>query len=405
MALSSLAQSKLRSFLTMLGIIIGVASVITVIAVGEGVKREVSDSITDLGSHLINVTPGQSIVVDEDGEQSGFNPMAGFGASTLTNEDVEAIQNLESVDSVAPLAILSGVPSSGDNQAPGAVLIATTSEVLDVLDQPMREGTYFESSDLTSEEPAYEAVLGGAVAETLFPNTSPIGQEVVIRGETFQVIGVLDTDESASAFTTEGSLHNSVQIPFDTANDFIGNVNINEINIQADPSLEVEGVADEIHALLLENHGGEEDFTVLTQDDMLATFDDILGMLTNFIGAIAAISLLVGGIGVANIMLVSVTERTREIGIRKAVGATRMHIMMQFLIEAVVLSIIGGLLGVAAAIGLTQIIEAQADIVSVFTPMAFLLALGVSGIVGVVFGLAPAIKAARKRPIQALKYE
>lgn len=405
MALASLAQNKLRSFLTMLGIIIGVASVITVIAVGEGVKEEVSSSITDLGSNLINISPGQTISTDEDGQQI-INPIAGLGASTLTAEDVTTIENIDGIEIVAPLGFISGVPSKEGEQAQGALIIATTPSIIELLNQEVADGRFFEISELEAEEPVFETVIGQSVAEALFSGTDPLDQTITIRGEEFTVVGIMEAEEeTAAALTTGPDLGSSVYIPFATATEITGSSNITEINAKASDNTDVEEVAEAIRAALRQNHGGEEDFTVLTQDDILSVFDTIVSLLTNFISAIAAISLLVGGIGVANIMLVSVTERTREIGIRKAVGATRWHILLQFLIEAIVLSITGGIIGVAVAFGLTQVIEAQANISAVFTPFAFVLALGVSGLVGVIFGIAPAIKAARKNPIQALRYE
>lgn len=405
MALASLAQNKLRSFLTMLGIIIGVASVITVIAVGEGVKEEVSNSITDLGSNLINVSPGQTISTDEDGQQA-FNPIAGLGASTLTIEDVTTIEDVDGIEIVAPLGFISGAPTRDGEQAQGALIIATTPSIVELLGQEVASGNFFEASELETEEPTFEAVIGQGVAESLFSDSDPLGQIITIRGEEFTVVGVMKVEEETAAALTSGpDLGSSVYVPFAAATEVTGSSNITEINAKAFDNADVEEVAEAIRLALRENHGGEDDFTVLTQDDILSVFDTIVSLLTNFISAIAAISLLVGGIGVANIMLVSVTERTREIGIRKAVGATRWHILLQFLIEAIVLSITGGILGVAAAYGLTLLVESQSGIVAVFTPYAFALALGVSGLVGVIFGIAPAIKAARKNPIQALRYE
>ncbi|MEX0749050.1 MAG: ABC transporter permease [Candidatus Saccharimonadales bacterium] len=406
MAVASLRHSKLRSFLTMLGIIIGVSSVITVIAVGEGVKQQIVGESETLGANLISITPGQTF--GEDGQ--GFNPAASIGVSTLTEADLATIRNIDTVAVAAPLSLISGVPSRGETRASGSTIMSTTPDIAEVLKLDLAVGNFFATSTAEGTENAAaspETVLGFNVADQLFDSPEQaVGETIKLRDRNFVVTGVLAEPADGFAFGVEAQMAGGVFIPFEVGRDIAGGVaNIIEIDALATDTEVLDETVAAIESAILANHDGEEDFTVMTQDQFVEVFDTIFGSVAAFIAAIAAISLLVGGIGVANIMLVSVTERTREIGIRKAVGATRLHIMLQFLIEAIVLSVIGGLLGVAAAYGLTQIIESQASIQAIFTPMAFMLALGVSGGVGILFGIAPAIKAARKDPIKSLRYE
>ncbi|MEX0934422.1 MAG: ABC transporter permease, partial [Candidatus Saccharimonadales bacterium] len=389
-----------------------------VLAVGEGIKQQIVGESETLGANLINITPGQTF--GEDG--NSFNPTASVGASTLSEEDVETIHSLDTIEAAAPIALISGIPNHGGSPISGVTIMSTDADLAKVLNLGFASGAFLTQADdeaegigsdetATTEESVGEVneiVLGYRAAEQIFTEepTRAMGEIITFREQQFRVIGILEEPADGFMFSMEGQLSSSMFIPFEVGKDIAGGVaNIIEINATATSTEVLDDTVEEIKAVITANHGGEEDFTVLTQEQFVEVFDTIFGSVAAFIAAIAGISLLVGGIGVANIMLVSVTERTREIGIRKAVGANRFHIMMQFLIEAIVLSLVGGALGVAMAFGMTSVIAAQADISAIFTPFAFILALGVSIGVGVIFGIAPAIKAARKDPIQALRYE
>jgi putative ABC transport system permease protein len=398
MALVSLGNAKLRSFLTMLGIIIGVAAVVSILAIGAGVKKAVQDQITGvINANAIAVASGKV------GPSAKGAPSAGSaaGASTLTMKDVDALLKVKHVTAVAPLGLISGLVAHGTTPANGALLLATTSDFAQTQTLKFDEGRFLTPADNGQNV----AVLGGQAKQDLFGTNSADGQTITVRGVKFTVIGALKaSDSSASSLTGGSSFDNAIYIPFDTATKLTGGTaQVLRIIAQVDDSKNVNAAADESKKALLASHGGQDDFSVLTQKDILSTLDTILNLLTTFIVAIASISLLVGGIGIMNIMLVSVTERTREIGLRKAVGASSLTVLMQFLIEAIVLSIIGGALGILAAMAQATAAGKLAHITPVFTPESIMLAVGVSAAVGIVFGIAPAIQAARKRPIQALK--
>ena len=398
MAFASLANAKMRSFLTMLGIIIGVAAVVSILAIGAGVKQAVQDQITGvINANAIAVTSGKV-----DPQSGGAGSASSLGASTLTLSDVEDLSKLDNVEAVAPMSLISGNVSNGSIVSAGQLLLATTPAFANTQTLKFESGRFLNETD--KDQPV--AVLGGAAKTALFgPDDDALGKTITIRGTKFTVIGVLEsTDAAASSFSAGPSLENAVYLPIDTAANITGTApSIIRILVQVDQTDNVNAVAAAMRIALKEGHGGQEDFTVLTQKDILSTVDTILSLLTTFIVAIASISLLVGGIGIMNIMLVSVTERTREIGLRKAIGASSSTVLSQFLIEAVVLSVIGGALGIAVAVAQATVAGKLANITPVFTPEAIMLAVGVSAAVGIVFGIAPAIKAARKRPIQALK--
>jgi putative ABC transport system permease protein len=398
MALLSLRNAKLRSFLTMLGIIIGVSAVVSILAIGQGVKQAVQDQITGVvNANAIAIASGK---IDLKGGKGGAS--SSVGASTLTQKDVDALAKDAHVTAVAPMGIVSGIIAHGTATADGAILLATTPDFAKTQTLKFTGGRFLAPADNGKNV----VVLGGQAAHDLFGNANPLGQTLTIRGQIFTVIGALKPSDSGASSLTGPSFDDAAYMPLDTAKTFSGGTpQILRILVQADNSADVSSVAADAKQTLLKTHGGQEDFTVLTQKDILATVDTVLSLLTTFIVAIASISLVVGGIGIMNIMLVSVTERTREIGLRKAIGASSATVLSQFLIEAIVLSLIGGALGILVAMGQASLAGKLAKITPVFTPGAITLAVGVSAAVGIVFGIAPAIKAARKRPIQALKAE
>jgi len=400
MAFVSLRNAKLRSFLTMLGIIIGVSAVVSILAIGAGVKKAVQDQITGVvNANAITITSGK-ISLKGGGGGGGASSL---GASTLTLTDTDHLSKLEHVKGVAPLSLISGNVSNGKIVSNTELLLATTPAFSTTQTLKFTAGRFLNDSDKGKAV----VVLGGNAKTDLFGTNDALGKTVTIRSTAFTVVGELaPSDAAASSFSGGPSLENAVYLPIDTATKVTGSAPpIARLLVQVDSASNVTGVAAAIKSSMIKGHGGQEDFTVLTQKDILSTVDSILSLLTTFIVAIASISLLVGGIGIMNIMLVSVTERTREIGLRKAIGASSSTVLSQFLIEAVVISLVGGAIGIGVAIGQATVAGKLAHITPVFTPGAIGLAFGVSAAVGIIFGIAPAIKAARKRPIQALKAE
>lgn len=396
MALAAISSAKLRSFLTMLGIIIGVSSVVTITAIGQGVKNEVASQINSIGANSVIIAPGR--IISNNG--SRVNPGASLGASTLTPKDLTDLAGLKNVTSVAPLSILSGVVASGENQSPSSLIMATTGNWNSIRGQKLIEGRFFSSNESESEV----VVLGSAAKTDLFADQSAVGKTVSIRGAQFRVVGTLVSEATGLNFGS--SFDSVVYLPSGAAKKLIGSEPpIFRILIQADSASGVQKVVDAAKPLLLANHGGQEDFSVLKQSDIIDATGNILDLLTRLIAAIASIALLVGGIGIMNIMLVSVTERTREIGVRKAIGASSGMILTQFLIESVTISVLGGALGLGLALLEGLATRQFAKITPAYTPQAIALAFGVSAAVGIIFGLAPALRAARKRPIEALRYE
>ncbi|MFH1536683.1 MAG: ABC transporter permease [Patescibacteria group bacterium] len=398
-AFTSLWDNKIRSSLTMLGVIIGVFSVITLISIGEGVKEEFSNQVMDIGSNLVIVVPGQ---IDTESEE--FNPASIVGVSALTTEDVEAIKNqVPNINETAWLTMISGIISNGDKISRSSMTIGTQPSIMDLMNQELEEGRFLEQKDI--DDNARVVVLTALVKEALFEeNENAIGKNITIRGEEFEVIGLIKKNEDALSFGGI-SFDDMIFLPSTTGEEITEQISIFRIMTQADHPDNVEVVKEKVNEVLLEQHDGSEDFSVLTQEDLLGLFESFLGILTTAISGIAAISLIVGGIGIMNIMLVSVTERTREIGIRKAIGANSINILTQFLIEAATLSCLGGALGVGVSFMVGQLITKYADLPTQITLEGLLLAVLISIAVGIVFGLAPAIKASRKSPIEALRYE
>ncbi len=405
-ALTSLWASKLRSSLTVLGIVIGVAAVISLMSIGRGAQASITERIQSLGTNLLFVQPGAS---------SFGGIFFGQGsASTLTLEDAEAIADpsaIPSVSAVAPELSTNGQLVYGRENTFTQVL-GVTPEYVDVRNLELSTGSFISDGHVVNRSEVI--VLGSFVSETLFGLRDPVGQTVKVNGRPFTIIGVLDS-MGGGPF---GLFDDQVLVPITTAYYRLaserttqGDVTVNLISVQVQDESQMDRAEAQIATLLRLRHRvtGEDDFTINNQQDTLETLEETTDTFVMFLGAIAGISLLVGGIGIMNIMLVSVTERTREIGIRKAMGATRRDILVQFMAEAIVLSIGGGGIGVLAGVALSRLIDGRTlfgqAFETVFSGDIVILALLVSAAIGLFFGIYPAMRAARQHPIDALRYE
>lgn len=402
LALAGVRANKWRSFLTMLGLIIGVASVVTVVGIGDGIKQQIRDQITDLGSDLITVRPGRIAPRDNGavgGQLFNGNGLSSFGS--LTAADVNAVQRTQGVRTAVPISPVNGTIKSGGRDY-SSVVLGTTNQLPEVLGRTVQHGSFFDQD--TTETPNV-AVLGAGAADRLFQKRVPLGETFNFLGQNFYVRGVFAPFDSPP-LSLNADFNNAVFIPESTAKALTaGNTQIYEILAKpTDVSRTDQTVAD-ITKQLRESRQGQQQFSVLRQDEGLAATNGILDLLTLLIAGTAAISLVVGGIGIMNVMLASVAERMHEIGIRKAIGATNRQILGQFMAESIVIGALGGLAGVLLAMITTFLLNTYSPIgATMVWPVAaaaFLIALTIS----VVFGTAPALKAARKDPITALRNE
>jgi len=395
----ALSSNKVRSGLTMLGIVIGIASVIAMTAIGTGAQNSISASIQSIGANLIIVSPGAPRGVGQQVNQGRGS------AKTLTLADVESLKTLSGVKAVT--AEVSGryqVTAKGTNT--NTTVDGTTSNYLSVRNLEIDQGSFITDQD--NQSGAKVAVLGPTTVTDLFGDgvTDVIGQIIKIKGNQFKIVGTT-VAKGGTGFQNPDDM---IYIPLTTAQRyFSGNAYVSSISVSALSSDVTTQVQTDITSTLLSNHHLSDstlaDFSTMNQADIIATASSVTGTFTMLLSAIAAISLLVGGIGIMNMMLTSVTERTREIGLRKAIGAKRRDVNIQFLMEAVMLTFIGGVIGVLLGWGISfgitflGILQAQVSISSV------LLAFGVSAFIGIVFGYYPAQRASKLNPIEALRYE
>jgi putative ABC transport system permease protein len=385
-ALDALRANRLRSLLTMLGVIIGVAAVVVLVAIGSGAKQEVESQVEGLGSNIIFVVPGS---VDFGSAPS---------ISQLTLDDVALVgRAIGNPDAVAT-TVTSGEQVSAGSASLFATIAGTNENVPNVFDRPVARGEYFTAADVDTRRRV--AVLGSQVADALFGDLEPLGRQITIGGVRFRVVGVFAEVGSAFGVSRDGEVH----IPVTTAQQLFGVDRIDAIAVKAPTVDDVDATKAKVLASLTAQYPDEK-FSAVTQSQILGTLGSILGLLTLVLAAIAGISLLVGGVGVSNIMLVSVRERTREIGLRMALGARQRDITVQFLIEAVLLTTVGGLIGMALGVGAAIALENLSPLPAVIAWWSLALAFVVSVGVGVFFGVFPARRAGRLDPVVALRTE
>jgi len=395
LALSRIGSSRLRAALTMLGVIIGVASVVALVAVGQGATSGITARLQGLGTNLLTVNPGSST--------QGFTRGAAGTATSLTADDANAIAALNGVAAVEPEISSQQLVAAGSLNSTTSI-VGTTADYATVRAFTIWQGSFL--TPATVDAGVSVAVLGATTADDLGLGASAIGTQVTIGGLPFQVVGILQAKGSSGPFSQD----DQVLIPMATARHyFVQGDTIRSIGVSVATPDQMDLVKAEIQTTLEQRHGiaagGTDDFTITDQAQLLSTVSAVTTTLTILLAGIASISLVVGGIGIMNIMLVSVHERTREIGIRKAIGARGRDVLAQFLIEALTLSLLGGMVGIVLGVAVSALIGAVAGWGFVFNPITPLVAVLFSLLVGVVFGVWPARQAARLDPIVALRYE
>lgn len=383
MAVKSIRSNKVRSFLTMLGVIIGVAAVISAVAFAEGSTKQITDRISALGTELIQVTI------------TGRNTNRDI---TLQELQEFATQNEQKIAAMAPLITSQFTVKSGRDSVDTTVR-GTTYDYSKISKQDVALGRYI--TDLDNDFRQKIAVIGSRVKEELFADEDPLGKTIKIENQAFVVVGVLNELNSGQ----QGTSDDQIIIPITTAQRLMKNANIRNYSFLAASAEDVDSVMNIISEYLTKIYGSSDMFRINNAAQTLETLSSVTGTMMTVLGGIAAISLLVGGIGIMNIMLVSVTERTREIGIRKAIGAKRRNILTQFLIEALIVTGIGGVIGLLLGIAAIWLIGRIGIVPSVYSPMWMIIAFGISLVIGVIFGMFPANKASRLNPITALRHE
>ncbi len=392
------SSNKVRSGLTMLGIVIGIASVIAMLSIGEGTKAQIESSIQSLGSNLLIVSPGA---------QRGFGGAASAGrgsSQTLTLEDATAISSVSGIAAVSPeVSKRYQLVASGNNT--NVQVMGTTPAYLSTRNVAVDSGTFFDATQVSSRSKV--VVIGPTVRDDLFgTGANPIGSTVRINGMDFSIIGVT-VAKGGSGFSNQDDM---VYIPISTMLTFLsGGTAVSSIDIEAQTADGMTDVQSAVTSLLLERHKiadpTQADFSILNQSDIVSAASSVTGTFTILLASIAGISLLVGGIGIMNMMLTTVTERTREIGLRQAIGAEKGIIVLQFLGESILLTVLGGIIGILLGYGISRLITLLSGTTTVVQWTSVAMAFGVSAGIGLVFGYYPARRAARLNPIEALRYE
>ncbi|MFA5792295.1 MAG: ABC transporter permease [Candidatus Gracilibacteria bacterium] len=403
-ALRGLSTNRSRSLLTILGIVIGIAAIIMVMSIGGGAEELILNQVRGMGSQTISIEPGK--------QPSGPSGFAEMYTDSLKERDVEALKNTSNVQGIKEITpvVFQAATIAYESETKRSNVLGATELIVKILDVYPNEGTFFTDEDIRQKMSV--AVIGYEVRDKLFGLSDAVGEKIKIKGRTFTVVGVLPKTGQVSML----NIDEMVVVPYTTAQDYLMGIDYyNEILVQAESEDILDQVVRDIEYTLRETHNiddpQKDDFHVMTQADAADMVKTITGILTLLLVSVAGISLVVGGIGIMNIMLVSVTERTHEIGLRKAIGATSNDILTQFLLESVILTAFGGLVGILSGAGFSFVISiilskfVGLDWVFVFPVSAALIGLSVAGLVGLVFGLYPARQASIKSPIEALRYE
>lgn len=397
LARTSIKENRTRSFLTCLGIAIGIASIILILSLTGSISKLISDEVSDIGSDLIVVRPSttkdsMTSIIEELTSSNSFQK------SNLTISDAESISKLDHVSAAAPIALSSNTVVDEDNTIKSATILGTTPSFITIEPLALRYGSF-----ITDKNKESSIVVGHRLSLLLFNTSNPVGRTLSFRDKRFIVVGVLEEiDESINFDNVD--FDNTLIMDINTLNDLVGSLQIQQINVRVATTSDLESVSEDIENTLIRKNSGDTNFTVAYGDEITHPASALLKIISGMLAIVACISLVVGGIGVMNIMLVSVAERTHEIGIRKAVGASSNNILAQFMFEALILSVLGGFLGVI----LGYIFAFFVSIITPFTPyiswQIIVITFITTIIVGVIFGIYPALKAARKNPIDSLKH-
>ena len=402
LAFRSLFSNKLRSFLSILGIVIGISSVIILMAAGIGAQNYILDKVQSFGSNRVMIMPGTP---DEEG---GMSPsFAGITITTLTYDDTIALRDNPQAPNIADTTATVGsqIIATSEYDEKTVQFVGTTPSYFDIQNTKITEGRSFDERE--TDALARVAILGPNIAKKLFPNIDPIDKTIKINNISFKIIGITE-DKGVGQFGV--NFNEIIYLPITTAQKLLLGIDyINNLTITADKDITTGLAAEQAKIILRERHridqGEKDDFTVMDSQDALETINNITSALSWFLTAIAAISLLVGGIGIMNIMLVTVTERTKEIGLRKSIGATRIDILSQFIIESIIITLFGGIVGIVIGFLVSYGISNFTSLRTEVTTSSIILAVSVSTASGLIFGYYPADKASRMDPIEALRFQ